>query len=202
MKNFPILVVLLSVLAFSILSCKSKQSPDPAANVVQQNDTTIKRQKVPENHYEELRKMALAVTPEVLKVSSPDDETKVFGVVMDWYIGGGIVTTTSFETGDASIYMNSGTMIIGGIGREKVSQAAKSFVKKAGEYRYIAEKTDKTPLPNKECVIFYLLTNKGIYSYQEKVARFDDKSSFWLPLFLEGNKLITEIRKVEESGKK
>ena len=54
-----------------------------------------------ENPFNDLRQMALSVTPERLGLAS-SDETKVFGIVMDWDLGNGIATVVAYETGDAN----------------------------------------------------------------------------------------------------
>jgi hypothetical protein len=88
--------------------------------------------------------------------------------------------------------------VIGGSGHDNVKQAAAAFIKKAGEYLSKTNKTDSTPLPGKDGVNFYFLTNKGQFVGQEEVKYFDNNSSPWLALFEEGNKLITEIRMVSD----
>jgi hypothetical protein len=47
-----------------------------------------------------------------------------------------------------------------------------------------------------------MLTNKGTFSAQEQLKNFDNRTSAWLPLFEEGNKVITELRIVEEKLQK
>ena len=54
-----------------------------------------------ENPFNDLRQMALSVMPERLGLAS-SDETKVFGIVMDWDLGNGIATVVAYETGDAN----------------------------------------------------------------------------------------------------
>lgn len=96
------------------------------------------------------------------------------------------------------MYLSSGGGVIGGSGHENVKQAAAAFIKKAEQYLSKAVKTDDTPLPSKDGVKFYFLTNKGKFVGQEEVKNFDNNSSQWLDLFEEGNKLITEIRIVSD----
>jgi len=117
---------------------------------------------------------------------------------MDWDVGGGIATLSSYATGDASMYLSSGGGMIGGGQHEKVSTAAKAFVDKAETYLANTSKTEATPLPDKDCVRFYLLTNKGRFSVQEHLQKFDNNSSAWLPLFEEGNKVIAELRVLQK----
>lgn len=59
-------------------------------------------------------------------------------------------------------------------------------------------KTEQTPLPDKNMVVFYLLTNKGIYSGQDKIENISNQTSIWLGLFLIGNEVINELRSLKE----
>ena len=94
--------------------------------------------------------------------------------------------------------MSSGGGLIGGGHHENASVAAKTFVDKAQQYLDKTTKVDSTPLPDKNCVRFYFMTNKGKFTAQENLKNFDNNSSAWLPLFEEGNKVITELRLIQE----
>jgi hypothetical protein len=150
-----------------------------------------------ENRYEQLRKMALEVTPDQLDLSYPADKTVVYGIVMDWDLKNGTASTISFITGDASIYFSSGGGITGGGTYENVKAISIDFVKRAQLYLDKAKKTDTTPLPENNNVIFYFITNKGIFTGQDKLENISNRTSIWLDLFLTGNELISELRKIQ-----
>jgi hypothetical protein len=175
-------------------------SPDARASRVaalsgQRND--VANQNKDDNPYSGLRNMALGMTADQLQLTIPASQTQVYGVVMDWDVGSGIATLSSYATGDASMYLSSGGGMIGGGQHEKVSTAAKAFVDKAQTYLAKASKTDATPLPDKDCVRFYFLTNKGRFSAQEQLQKFDNNSSSaWLPLFEKGNQVIAALREL------
>jgi hypothetical protein len=59
-------------------------------------------------------------------------------------------------------------------------------------------KTEQTPLPDENKVVFYLITNRGIFSGQDKLENFSNQSSIWLGLFLIGNEVINELRSIKE----
>jgi len=42
------------------------------------------------------------------------------------------------------------------------------------------------------------MTDRGKFTAQENLKNFDNNSSAWLPLFEEGNKVITELRLIQE----
>jgi hypothetical protein len=151
-----------------------------------------------ENPYDVLRKMALETKPDQLGLSLPSEKTTVYGIVMDWDLKNGTASIISFLTGDASIYFSSGGGIIGGGTHENVKIIAKQFVEKAQQMLDKSLKTEQTPLPEKNTVVFYLLTDKGIYTGQDKMENFSNQTSKWLGLFLIGNEVINELRSIKE----
>ena len=57
-------------------------------------------------------------------------------------------------------------------------------------------KTEQAPLPDVNEVIFYLLTNKGIFKGGDKTENFSNHTSIWLGLFLLGNEVLNELRTI------
>ena len=191
-------LLVLGGLAFYLTSCKNKQNSKQTEDYISKTGDSVKVHTLSDNRFQDLRNMALAVTPEQLQITLPTDQTKIYGVVMDWDLGDGTATFISFSTGDASMYLSSGGGLIGGGQHENVSTAAKEFIDKAQQYLVKTTKIDSTPLPDKNCVRFYFMTNKGKFTAQENLENFDNKSSLWLPLFVEGNKVISELRLTQE----
>lgn len=151
-----------------------------------------------ENPFEGLRNMAFTATPDQLGLSLSADKTIVYGVVMDWEMGGATATTVSYQTGDASLYLSSGGGVIGGGQHQNVNRSAKQFVSLAQTFLDKTVKTETTPLPSTDEVKFYFLTNKGVFVGQEAMKNFENNSSTWLKLFEEGNNVLTELRKTSE----
>jgi hypothetical protein len=194
MTYFIVSIIIIVGLIFYFVKNSNKTPPSEniTSNKPLQNDNSPK-----DNPYEGLRNMALNVTPEQLQLAIPNDQTKAYGVVMDLDLGKGIGTFISFETGDASMYLSSGGGMIGGQKHPNVQATAKAFVSIAQTYLDKMLKVDSTPLPDKNCVRFYLLTNKGKFSGQEKLENIDNNSSPWIPLFVAGNKVANELSKTE-----
>ena len=191
-------LITLGGLTIYLTSCNNKTKSKQDESYVSKTGDTVKVHNLEDNHYQGLRNMALGVTPEQLQITLPTDQTKIYGVVMDWDLGEGIATFISFSTGDASMYLSSGGGLIGGGHHDNVSVAAKAFIDKAQQYLDKTTKIDSTPLPDKNCVKFYFMTNKGKFTAQENLKNFDNNSSIWLPLFEEGNKVISELRLLQE----
>jgi len=150
-----------------------------------------------DNPYLKLRNKALTLPPEDLNISLPAKSVVVYGVVMDWEIGGSIVTTVAYNNGDASMYLSSGGGVIGGGAHKNINAAARLFVEKAAATISLNDNVaEKMPLPGKDYVAFYVLSNKGIFAKYENLKNLKNNNSPLTELFDEGNKLIAELRLV------
>lgn len=191
-------LILAGGLFFYLKSFKNKPSANDKPVTKEQDTSESDVHQTEENAFEGLRNMAFNATPEQLEISLPPDKTIVYGVVMDWEMGGATATTVSYQTGDASLYLSSGGGFIGGGQHQNVNNAAKQFVSLAQTFLDKTAKTETTSLPLTDEVKFYLLTNNGIFVGQEHIRNFENNSSSLLNLFKEGNNVLTEIRKVSE----
>ena len=198
MAYFIIRLVLFGGIVFSLKNCNNKQKPQKYEHLNSQTGGTVKIRYVLDNQYQALRSLALNMRAEQLPITLPIDKLKVYGVVMDWDLGDGIATFIAFSTGDAGMYLSRGGGLDGEGQHENVSIVAKVFVDKAQLYLSKTNKIDSTPLPDKNCVRFYFMTNNGRYTAQEDLINFENSTSIWLPLFNEGNKVITELRVIQK----
>ena len=157
-----------------------------------QNKKTAK----PEKAYEELRNTAFLTTPEQLGLFVSSEKTTVYGIIMDWEVSGATATTVAYQTGEANLYLSTGSGVIGGGQHHIINSVSKQFVSIAQTFINKATKTATTPLPSNNEVKFYFLTNEGIFVGQEQMKNFQNHSSAWLKLFEAGNKVLTELRKI------
>lgn len=191
-------IILASGIAFYLTSCGNKSTANDKQTIADQDTTKPNVHQTKENAFEGLRNMAFSATPEQLGLSLPTDKTVVYGVIMDWEMGGSTATTVSYQTGDASLYLSSGGGVIGGGQHQNVNSAAKQFVSLAQTFFEKTTKTETTALPATDEVKFYLLTNKGVFVGKETMNNFENNSSSWLKLFEEGNNVLTELRKISD----
>jgi len=191
-------VILIAGLIFCLTSCGNKSTTNNKQTTTDQTTTTPKVHQTEENAFEGLRNMAFSATPEQLELSLPTDKTVVYGVIMDWEMGGATATTVSYQTGDASLYLSTGGGVIGGGQHQNVNSAAKQFVSLAQTFLDKTTKAETTALPSPDEVKFYLLTNKGVFVGQEQIKNFENNSSNWLKLFEEGNNVLTQLRLTTE----
>jgi hypothetical protein len=196
MTYIIIALVLIGGLAFYLKSSAGKTS---SADLEATSRTdSVKTHQTKQNMFEDLRSMAFKTTADQLGLAIPANQTIVYGVVMDWEMGGATATTVAYQTGDASLYLSSGAGVIGGGQHENVNRSAKEFVHLAQTYLYKTNKTETTSLPKEDFVKFYLLTTQGVYVGEEAIKNFENNTSHWLLLFEEGNKVLTELRKTSE----
>jgi len=187
-------IILTGGLIFYLTSCRNNSTANDSILTPDQGTTKHEVHQSKENAFEGLRNMAFSVTPQQLGLSLSTDETVVYGVIMDWEMGGATATTVSYQSGDASLYLSSGGGVIGGGQHQNVSSAAIQFVSVAQTFLDKTTETKTTPLPSTDEVKFYLLTNKGVFVGQEEMRSFEDNSSDWVKLFEEGNNVLGELR--------
>jgi hypothetical protein len=187
-------IILAGGLVICLASCKNKSTTNGKQTMKEQDTAKTKANPSKEDAFEGLRNIAFTTTPEQLGLSLQAGKTIVYGVIMDWGMGSATATTVSYQTGDASLYLSSGGGVIGGGQHPTVNSAAKQFVSLAQTFLDRTIKTETTALPTTDQVKFYLLTNKGIHVGEEQLKNFENRSSEWLPLFEEGNKVIAELR--------
>ena len=192
--------VLMGILS-SLFGCND--NPKVNSQKVSDVNDTIKAKeiKLKDNPYPGLRSHALSTTPQDLKIELGKDNLVVYGVIMDFDMGNVVLTVVAFQTGDASLYLSTGQGFIGGFAHENIKQSALDFVKEAQNYSGKANPCDNTPQPDTGCVRFYFLTNKGKYSYQDKVTNLENQNSEWYNLFNLGNNVITQYRLTTQSKK-
>jgi hypothetical protein len=186
-------LVFLGCLSFYCLRSNEKLVVHENVKESNQGDTVPKNEDAG-NAYSGLRTMALNTTPVQLQLTIPENQTKVYGILMDWDLGEGIATVICYSTGDASIYLSSGGGMIGAGHHEIVNREAKKLLENAQNYLSKTVQTELTPLPKKNWVNFYFLTNKGKYFAEETIENFNNHSSVWLPIFEGFNTIITESR--------
>ena len=179
-------IIIVGALIFFLIRCKG----NPTNTDIKQ---TSKKQNLNDNPYNDLRNAAFNMTIVQLGLENLKDN-EVYGVIMDWAIGEGIMTLITYKTGDASMYLSTGGGVIGGGQHENVNVKSKIFVEQAEKYFTQSTKTDSIQLPDKNYVKFYFLTKSGKYFAQEHMTNFENKSSFWMDYFNEANMVITELR--------
>ncbi len=192
-------VLLIGGLAFYLTSCNNKSKESGQEHSQQISDTAkVKETKVKENPYPALRTQSFSITPEQLQLKLDDTKTIAYGLIMEWDITDAVISVVTFQTGDASMYISTGQIFIGGISHENIKNSALTFINSGQEYLTLAKPTTETSLPDKGCVRFYFLTNKGKFYIQDTVENIENSKSSLTKLFELGNNVITEYRKTTD----
>lgn len=115
--------------------------------------------------YDGLRAQALRVTRSSINLAPTSAPTVPWGVVMDWGVTEGSATVVALSDGNASIYLSSGGGYLGGSQtHESIRNAAQAAVAVAADFQPQMRVTDTFPLPRRGEVIFYLLTDAGVFT--------------------------------------
>ncbi len=145
-----------------------------------------------------LRQMALTTPAGELGFSSDSDFPRVYGVLMDWYIGEATATVMSMRDGTASLYTTSTFGIIGGHGHEAVRQAAARYVKLAARYVDSSKVVTEFPYPESGKVYYYLLMYDGVRLCVGDKSEIERGSDPTRPLFAAAQDVLTELRLITE----
>jgi len=116
---------------------------------------------------------------------------------MDWGLTEGTATVVAFSDGNASVYLSSGGGSIGGASHESIRKAAQKMVAIAAECQPQAHATTTYPRPQHSQVIFYLLTDVGVFTAN---APQEELSSHRHPLSKlgdAGQDIITQYRLIQ-----
>lgn len=155
----------------------------------------------PESVYEGMRNMVLSGTRDRFGLPPSSTPEEPWGVVMDWGVNRGTATVMTLADGSASIYLSGGGGYIGGQNQESVKGAALRAIEVAREYPSQMQKTTEYNLPLAGEVIFYLLTDSGVFTASAKEAELRSQGH---PLAKLGNAMqdvVTQYRILEEYKK-
>lgn len=143
-----------------------------------------------------LRHLMLTSPPEEVEAKPTKEFPRVYAVLMDWPVGENTATVLSTSTGEASLYTTSTFGIIGGAGREGVSEAALKVVRAADAFFEEAKPVAKQfPYPGPEQVFFYFLTFEGVRRVEANLAAIESGSSPCTELFGLVQKVLTALQK-------
>ena len=153
------------------------------------------------NNYSALRAQILNWKCPQASSSTPDAPGNPCAVVMDWAVTSGVVTIAAVSDGSASIYYSSGGGSIGGgYARPAIRDAALHAVSIANRFLDGMQLTDNFPLPESGGVIFYIVTERGVFMAKASVVLL---STNRLPLSELGNSMqtiITEYRMLDTTS--
>lgn len=146
------------------------------------------------NSAEMMREMRTGWLTKIPEPGSYTRDDEVIAVVMDWPLGEQTITVLSSAGGDASLYTTSTFGIIGGIGHEKVRDAAVAFVGCAQHFLSITQPTTTYPYPDGQTLCFYMVTPSGVRAVSFPLSAIEQSDSPARALFAYGQQVVTELR--------
>jgi len=150
------------------------------------------------NNYSALRSQILNWKCPQVGSSTADTPGNPCAVVMDWAVTSGVATVVAVSDGSASIYYSSGGGSIGGgYARPVIRDAALHAVSIGSKLLDNMQLTDNFPLPESGGVIFYIVTERGVFTAKASVELLSTNRH---PLSELGNSMqtiITEYRMLE-----
>jgi hypothetical protein len=162
----------------------------PAAPTAGQEPATA----VPADTYLALREVAFSTRSEDVEVQARPGVERAYGVIVEFWEGGEIVTVVAFASGDASLYFSKGGGMIGGRREPLVASAAGSLVAEAQVQLADAPLVKAYPTPDPGSVTVYVLTTAGLrgaQASQRDIAAADHRLN---PLYEGAQKIVSEFR--------
>jgi hypothetical protein len=190
--NTGLLIAVILILIVYVIA-RSRRSPA--------SHPTKPRIEPKESVYEGMRNMVLSGTRERFGLPPTSSPEEPWGVVMDWGVDRGTATVMALADGSASIYLSGGGGYVGGQNQESVKGAALKAVEVAREHASEMRKTTEYRLPVAGEVIFYLLTESGVFTASAKEVELRNQEH---PLTKLGNamqEVVTQYRILEEYKK-
>lgn len=129
----------------------------------------------------------------------PASNSTPWAVIMDLgFPDEGSFSVVGLSDGNGSIYLSSGGGVIGGISHDNVVISAKNLVKYSERYLPLMEKINNYPLPSKNMVSFFIITDSGVYFAKENVNQVSDENHKLFGMFYLANDLMSQLRKVAQ----
>ena len=195
MKKAQVLVLALAVLC-GLNAMSGAQQPDSA------EVNAAKPKPSPQEVYSGARQMMLRGSRAKFGLPPGSLPTEPWGIVMDEGLEKGTFTTVAICDGSASLYFSNGGGYIGGKGQEPIRKAAESAVRVARDFQPKMKATNDFPVPEKGQVIFYVMTDSGIFAANAAEADLKAHLAPFFPLWGAMQNVITEYRLWDQGGRK
>jgi hypothetical protein len=182
MKNMKYIIIIVSVILFiTAISLSNKRKASEQKRREQ---------------YLELRNAI--INRDLNSVNDTVGEADVYCILMEMGFEKGTITLMASVFGDASLYYETGGGVLGGIGHETVRKAASEMNVEANKFITQCSPVNIFPLPERDHVVFYIITKKGVFSMQFSINELEQKKNPFWPLYYAGQEVITQLRLVTE----
>jgi hypothetical protein len=218
MKSNVLKCIVFAIITNLIIGCGNQKKADSKKEVSAENiDSTSntsfekfkKRHNITSNNLEDFKtkykdgrksEIRMLLTYESFEDSLalyPKNKTKILLVVIEWNKSEGIVATEN----SAFANLNNNQMYGGDVEtNRRVAPSANKFLKLCEQFldSNINAFTKIEEIPNRDInfVSFDFISNKGIFTVQEKLATLENNTSMFSNLFTQGKKLKSETEKI------
>lgn len=195
----PIALKVTLILAFSALGIRLAASWLSDRQSRSRNSSTVTTS-VGKDAYLGLRDQALHLKRDKIGLAAPSNPKEPWAVLMDWGLGTGTVTVVAISDGTASVYLSSGGGSIGGgQSHEPIRKAAQKMLFAAAEVQPQMRLTNSYPLAQQGQVIFYALTDAGVFTATGPQEELSSHRSQLSKLGDAAQDIITQYRLIEET---
>ena len=146
---------------------------------------------------QDLRMMALTLTPDAIGISQKSFPHEVWGILMETGMERGSYTLVALADGTTSLYFSTGGGIIGAGEHAPVRQTSGQFIDLANDAIASAIATDSYPPPNAGQTVFYFLTFHGVKTYAAKEVDLGEMRDKLSNLFHAGHGVIAAVRQTK-----
>lgn len=126
------------------------------------------------------------------------DKDDVIAVLMEWPLGKHTATVLASFIGDASLYTTGTFGVMGGMGQERVRNAATGLVGCAQRFLSLTTSTSEFPYPDGQTLSFYMVTPSCVRTVAFPMAAIAEEKSPASILFAHGQQVLTELRLTTE----
>ncbi|HEY2821860.1 MAG TPA: hypothetical protein VGJ06_12530 [Candidatus Acidoferrum sp.] len=154
----------------------------------------------PGDLYPGLRTSAFTMKRTQTNIPPPSSPTEPWGAIVEWVLPPNTITVVAFSDGSASLYLSGGGGGFGGQAYGPIRRAAQNAVRVAAEFQPEMQPTKEFPPPEPGIVIFYVLTDSGVFTSSAFAKGLANKS---VPLFKLGDamqEIVTAYRTTRESA--
>lgn len=124
------------------------------------------------------------------------NSTDPWATVMEMGLADGTVTIIGLADGSASVYTSSGLAYIGGGQHQSLNAASRRMVAAVREVQPVMHHTQERWLPQRGRIVFYALTDSGIFTATAPETGFPDPNQPMAKLYTLGEQLVAEYRRI------
>jgi len=124
------------------------------------------------------------------------NSTDPWATVMEIGLADGTVTIIALADGSTSVYTSSGLFYIGGGEHQSLNAAARHMVAAVREVQPVMHHTQEYLLPQRGHIVFYALTDSGIFTAAAPQTGFADPNQPMAKLYTLGEQIVAEYRRI------